>query len=59
VGAAAAAYSGITFVPASAQRWRAQFVNRAAYLVAQHREQQLRIVQAGARLAVVLKTMWQ
>lgn len=58
VRAAAAAYSGITFVPDGAQRWRAQFVNRAAYLVAQHREQQLRIVQAGGRLAAVLKAIW-
>jgi hypothetical protein len=58
VVAAAKAYGGgITYADEGAHEWRATFQDRKAYLEREHVEQETRIVQAGARLASVLKAV--
>jgi len=58
VVAAAQAFTGVTFTPAGPHKWKATFADRAAYQTAEEQEKDARVVQAGARLAAVLKAIW-
>jgi hypothetical protein len=58
VAAAAKAYAEITFANDGTHKWRASFANRTQYLRSEHDEQELRIIQAGARLAALFKAIW-
>ncbi|HEY0312915.1 MAG TPA: S1/P1 nuclease [Allosphingosinicella sp.] len=58
--AASAAYKGLTYTPDSGQKnhWDVKVGNAQAYSKARTKTQADQLIKAGARLAMVLNTMW-